>query len=168
MQPLSIEGPAISSDEMSSDGMSSDELNSEETPKDMNSIELQLQHLLLPRFLPRMDYSSYNIGSGIMNQMMGTVQNLAEHLPPKSVELLEKLQLHYSYNLTPQTILQKINGLRPGDSLAIFVEHQDCAIMFRIPPNEISNNVENVIVASFPGSLNPNELYEQYDGVKVI
>lgn len=151
---------------MSSDGMSSDELDSEDTPKDMNFIELQLRHILLPRYLPRMDYSSYNIGLEIMNQMLKTVQSLADDLPPKSVEILEKLQNIHN-NFTPQTILQNINALRPGDSLAIFMEHQDCAIMFRIPPTENSNNIENVIVASFPGSLNPNELYEHYEGVKV-
>lgn len=130
--------------------------------KDLDNMDdidcMQLRHILLPRYLPPGNYDSLDIESGLMNQMMDTVQNLAEFLPPKTVELLKKLQ-NVHINCTPQTISDDINALRPGDSFAMFVRHQDCAIMLRVPPTENWNDVQNVIVATFPGSLYPGEIY---------
>lgn len=132
-----------------------------------SSVYMQLRHVLLPRYLPSGDYHAEEIGHGLMNQMVETVQSLANYLPPKSVELLEKLQqLHL--DCTAQAILDRINELRPGDCLAMYVKHQDFAVMFRIPSDENWNDVQNVIVAIFPGSLDPNEIYEREGDVEVI
>lgn len=124
-------------------------------------VYMQLRHILLPRYLPSGDYDSQEIILGLMNKMMDTVQSLEDFLPPKLVELLKVLQTIHT-NCTPETILQEINALRPGDSFAMFVRHQECAIMFRIPPTENWNDVQNVIVATFPGSLHPDEMDEIY------
>lgn len=125
-------------------------------------IYMRLHHILLPRCLPRMVYDAHDIGLRLMNQMLSTVESLSNYLPPTSVKLLKTMhQLHA--NFTPQTILDGIKALRPGDSLAISVRYQDCAIMFYVPPTENSNDIQNVIVATFPGNLDPKEMYK-YDG----
>lgn len=153
------------------------DMNSEDRLPDMGdldnmndagtSVYMQLRHVLLPRYLPAGDYNATEIGQSLMNQMVETVQSLANYLPPKSVELLENMQqLHLE--CTSQAILDRINELRPGDSLAMYVQHQDFAVLFRIPPNENWNDVQNVIVAIFPGSLDPNEIYEREGDVEVI
>lgn len=50
-----------------------------------------------------------------------------------------------------------------GDTFAMFIRHQNCAIMIHVPANELINTAdepENVIVATFPGSLHPRDIYE--------
>lgn len=127
----------------------------------------QWRHILLPRYLPHGNYDLPEVGAGLLNKIVDIVQSLDNYLPPKTVELMTKLK-HIHINCTPQTVMEEINTLRPGDSLAMFVQQQHCAIMFRIPTTENWNDVQNVIVATFPGRLDSSELYEIDDDFEVI
>lgn len=127
----------------------------------------QWRHILLPRYLPHGNYDLPEVGAGLLNKIVDVVESLVNYLPPKTVELMTKLK-HIHTNCTPQTVMEEINTLRPGDSLAMFVQKQDCAIMFRIPTTENWNDVQNVIVATFVGSLHSSELYECDDDIEVI
>lgn len=90
-------------------------------------------------------------------------KNLANYSPPKTLELMTKLK-HIHTNCI-QTVMEEMNTLRLGDSLAMFVQQQDCAI---IPTTENWNNVWNLIEATFPGSLNSSEFLESDEDIEVI
>lgn len=129
----------------------------------------RLNHVLLPRVLPQTRKDSYETGLDLLNQMVCDIQSLAEfyELPPKTVNFMLKLrQIHT--NCTPQTVLSAINRLGPGDTFAMFMRYQDCGILFRVPPNETPNDVKNVIVAPFPGCLDPSEIYKHDSDIEVI
>lgn len=127
-----------------------------------------MNHILLPRKLPHENYESYDTDLDLMNRMVENVQSLSEHLPAKTVRLLEKLRQIY-LNCTPQAVSQAINMLSPGDTFAMFLRSQDCAIMFHVPKDENVNNVQNAIIAIMPGSLEPSKVYECIESdIKVI
>lgn len=124
-----------------------------------------MHHIVLPRVLPK-KMTEFATELEIMRKMVGNVRSLAEHIPNKTVDLFFKLQSVY-YNCIPRAISNVINNLAPGDTFAMFVRHQGCAIMIHVPSNERVNNVQNVIVATFPGSLDPSEIYRHDSGIEV-
>lgn len=129
---------------------------------------LLMNHILLPRSLPREKYDSHETDLDLMNKMIDNVQKLTYYLPSKTVHLLEKLQEIY-LNCTPQAVTQAINALGPDDTFVMFLKIENCAIMFHVPSNESVNNVQNVIIATIPGSLDASEIYENINNdIEVI
>lgn len=57
-----------------------------------------------------------------------------------------------------------------GDTFAMFIRRQNCAIMIHVPANgliNINDEPENVIVATFPGSLHPRDIKEHLNDIEV-
>lgn len=144
--------------------LDSDDGGSEPEEKEDNT----LTHIVLPRVLPQKASDNLHTTElDLMCQMANIVSDLVEWIPPKTVTLFQNLQ-NVSANCTPQVVSNAINRLGPGDTFAMFVRIQRCAVMIHVPPNETVNNVKNVIVATFPGSLHSSEIYERVSDIEVI
>lgn len=127
-----------------------------------------MNHILLPRKLPQEQYDSCHTDLELMNQMVEIVQRLAEHLPARTVKLLKKMHQIY-LKCTPKAVSEAIKTLGPGDTFAMFLRSQNCAIMFHVPKDENVDNVQNVIIATTPRSLAPSEIYNNAaSGIEVI
>lgn len=122
-----------------------------------------LNHVFWPRVLPQKRAPNiYTIEMDMLRNMMKSLENLVEWIPEKTLELFQGLQRFHT-ECTPQNVSNAINSLKPGDTFAMFISRQRCAIMIHVPPNE----AENVIVASIPGSLYPSEVYSHDSDVEV-
>lgn len=127
-----------------------------------------LTHIVLPRVLPqKVSDNLHTIELDLMSQMTNVIIELNEWIPLKTVEMFQNSQRIYA-NCTPDVISNAINRLGPGDTIAIFVRFQRCALMIHVPQNEATNDVQNVIVATFPGSLHSNEIYDHTSDIEVI
>lgn len=127
-----------------------------------------MNHILLPRKLPQEQYDSCDTDLALMNQIVEIVQKLDSHLPAKTVKLLKKVRQIY-LKCTPTAVSKAIKTLGPGDTFAMFLRSQDCAIMFHVPKDEIIDNVQNVIIATTPRSLDPSAIYDNAgSGIEVI
>ena len=145
--------------------------NSTETSQETLVIEQEeddmlLNHVLLPRVLTQNTPDElHNTESHIIYQMIGIADNWStKWLPRKTVELLRMLK-EFHIGCTPDTISENINNLRPGDTFAMFIRAQHCAILIHVPDDEI--NADDVIVAVFPGSLDPSKIYSRDSGIEV-
>lgn len=139
-------------------------MNSDSDPGEDEEDNTLLHHIILPTVLPR--EASYTTELDLMNQMVNNVKNLTGWIPSETVDLFQKLQKVHT-NCTPQTVFTEINKLCPGDTFAMFIRHQHYAIMIHVPSDEKMNDVQNVIVATFPGSLHPSEIYEHDSDIGV-
>lgn len=128
--------------------------------------EALLQHVILPRELPQEKSSHlYTTEFDLMNQMVKNVENLAGWIPSKTVQMFRRLRSIHA-ECTPENISLAISSLEPGDTFAMFIRPQFCAIMIHVPANE-RPDVQNVIVASVTGSLHPKEIYQHDSDIKV-
>lgn len=122
-----------------------------------------MHHVILPRVLPQQKSRFlFSTELELLNRMVKNVEHLAESLPPKTVDLFRRLQRVHT-ECTPQVVSTEINKLRPGDTFAMFVRFQYCAIMIHVPDDEQVDDIQNVIEATFPGCVHPREIYT-YDG----
>lgn len=57
-----------------------------------------------------------------------------------------------------------------GDTFAMYVRRQNCAVMIHVPANEMVSvdETKNVIVSTFPGNLHPREIYQHSGDIEVI
>lgn len=127
-----------------------------------------LTHIVLPRVLPlKPSDNLQTMEKDLISQMTKVIIDLNEWIPPKTVELFKNSERIYA-NCTPEVVSNAINRLGPGDTIAIFVRFQRCAMMIHVPQNEATNDVQNVIVATFPGSLHSSEIYDHTSDIEVI
>lgn len=124
-----------------------------------------MHHIVLPRVLPKKMPDS-STEKDLMDKMVNNVKSLAEYIPAKTVGMLLMLQAVHD-NLTMENISKRINDLAPGETFAMFIRSQGCAIAIYVPPDERDNDVKNVIVATFPGSLDPSEIYAHDSDIEV-
>lgn len=130
--------------------------------------DTQLYHVLLPRVLPQENCDLYKTEHDLLNEMVENVKSLSHCLPQKTVKLFQSMQkVHTENTRTPEIIANEINALEPGDTFAMFVRFQFCAIMIHIPSDEKPGNIQNAIVATIPGSLHPNEVYKYDNDIEV-
>lgn len=56
-----------------------------------------------------------------------------------------------------------------GDTFAMYVRRQNCAVMIHVPANEMVSvdETKNVIVSTFPGNLHPREIYRHIGDIEV-
>ncbi|XP_031632913.1 uncharacterized protein LOC116346822 [Contarinia nasturtii] len=123
--------------------------------------DILLDHVLFSRFLPQ-EKPRYIYEEMLMVKMIENVESLSKYLmPTKTVEMLQRLK-RVHFECTPNVISEEINDLEPGDTFAMYVRRQNCAIMIHVPANELISIEEtrNVIVATFPGNLYRREIYE--------
>lgn len=135
--------------------------------RNMEDDDMLMDHVLLPRVLSQKSPEKlFNTEVYIINQMTRIADDWAtKGLPPKSAELLQML-MTFHIECNPKNISENINNLQPGDNFAMFVREQHCAILFHVPSKE---NADDIIVAVFPGSLDPSEIYiiSQDSGIEV-
>lgn len=130
--------------------------------------DLLMHHIVLPRILPQQKSPHLNqTEHDLMKDMVETVKNLSSWIPSKTVEMFNRLYKVHT-ECTSENVSTQINELEPGDTFAMFVRFQRCAIMIHVPPEERVNNVQHVIVATIPGSLHPSEIYEHESDIEVI
>lgn len=149
--------------------MSDDEMDIDANPNLEEEYTL-LHHVILPRVLPQ--NTSENLRQmevEIIEYMQEIARKWTEAdlVPQKTVELLKTLKrFHDEYKA--QDISMAINKLGPNDNFAMFIHSQHCAIMIHVPPTERPNNVQNVIVATFPGNLDSSDIYRHESDIEVI
>lgn len=124
--------------------------------------DMLLNHIVLPRYLPQSKSRHFHQTElKLLNEMVENVVNLSQKIPPKTVQLFEKMRkIHHER--TPSNISKEINALQPGDSFAMFVRRQNCVFLIYAPPDEniVAGQPQNVIVSTFPGNLHPKEVYK--------
>lgn len=127
-----------------------------------------LNHIILPRVLPQ-DKPERFIELKLMTHMIENVEDLANCLPEKTVELFRRLK-RVHHECSPIVISEEIKSLRPGDTFAMFVRRQNTVFMIYMLPNEDINNrsAQNVILSTFPATLHPNQIYATESDIKVI
>lgn len=129
--------------------------------EDWNSL---LINVILPRVLPVTNSRHFgNLKLDLLYQMVETVKNSSEWIPSKTVELFKSLE-EVQLECTPEVIAKKIRTLCPGDTFAMYIHRQNCAIMVYMPKNQ----KRNVVVATFPGNLPSSEIYKHESDIEVI
>lgn len=124
-----------------------------------------IHHVVLPRVLPKKMYNT-STDLDLMYKMVCNIKSLAKYIPAKTVDLFRKLIAVYA-DCTPEAISNTISNLDPGETFPMYVQEQGYALTIYVPTDEQVNNVQNVIVATFPGSLDPNEIYSHDSGLEV-
>lgn len=149
-------------------------MDPDKKPTQQQQHDMLLRHIILPRFLPQAKSSYFHQTEiQLMQQMAQNVFNLSEKIPMQTVKLFESfLEIHKESIPNQNTISTEINVLRPGHSFAMFVRRQNCMFVIHAPPNH-SENVANtapqdVIIATFPGNLHPEEVYKHDSDIEVI
>lgn len=101
-----------------------------------------------------------------MREMVANVIGLSGKIPDQTVKLFQSLRTIHDESIpSAGTIRTEINALRPGYSFAMFVRRQNCMFIIHAPTK---NGVPNdVIVATFPGNLHPNEVYQSDSDIEV-
>lgn len=141
----------------------------EESPTDQQWQDMLLNHIILPRILPQSKSRHFHQTElNILDEMVKCVEMLSEHIPSETVRLFRRMK-NVHFNLSPNNVANEINGLRTGDSFAMFVRRQNCTFMIHAPKdnNQINQVPHTVIVATFPGNLHPNEVYEHDSDIEV-
>lgn len=125
-------------------------------------------HIILPRVLPKTKQDDpIKIGIELMDSMVDSVQSFSESIPRETCQLISNLQRIHQ-NCTPQYISDLIKRLGPGDTFGMFVQAQHCAIMIHVPRDEPKNNIQNAIVATFPGNVQTSDVYDHESDIEVI
>lgn len=178
--PMSDEDPAsnemayeIVNDNEPMDYENSIDIDFDSNPK-LEDEDLLMHHVVLPRVLPQETSEKLPLVElEIMNQMIKITQLWTHRLPEKTIKLLASLT-RFRIECTPETVLAAINELSPGDSFAMCVRSQNFGILIQVPPqneeplNEVENDIQNVIVAIFPGNLDSSQIYKYNSGIEVI
>lgn len=125
--------------------------------------ELLMNHVVLPRFLPQQKSSNrYDEDLGLMWSMIAKVDQLAAHVPARTLKMFQSLHRVHRQP-TAGTISTEIRALKPGETFAMFVRRQNCAVMIHMPPGQS----DRVIVSTFPGNLHPKVVYEANSDLEV-
>lgn len=90
----------------------------------------------------------------LLKRLTKSVESLSNFIPANTLEMMRSLvDVHVS--VKPNTIEDKLSNLQPGETFAMFVRSQNCAISFHRDPEE----PEDIIVTTFPGKVHPKEVY---------
>lgn len=138
----------------------------EEDASDQEKHETLLTHVVLPRHLPQTkSHYIHDEDVALMSCMVDNVlQNevLLKIVPPNTVKMLRNLrELHKT--LTTEVIAKQLSALAPGETFAMFVRRQNCALMIHMPLNQS----DRVVAATFPGNLHPKYFRDNND-IQVI
>lgn len=134
---------------------------------EMETQNILLNHIVWPRLLPQ-EKERFVHEQALVLQLVENVESLAEWLPEKTVEMMDRLRRVTREN-TRTVICDIINELEPGDSFSMFVRRQNCAIMFYLPATEVNNieNPLNVIVGTFQAALHPRKILNHENEIEV-
>lgn len=132
-----------------------------------NINEFFLYHVVLPRHLPAVK-PKYSQQMALVAEMMKTITSLKQFIPSKTIKLFETFDNIHSKGTSADVsdIRDAIRSLKAGDTFAMFVRRQNCALM--IHKRFENNECNNVVVATFPGDLPSNEIYKHASDIEVI
>lgn len=139
-------------------------------PNQLDYHSILLNQVIFPRVLPQQK-PHYAHELDLLMLMVENVIRLKKWMPSKTVELLETLKtVHIDGKPRSSSVSEFINSLCPGKSFAMFVRAQNCVLIVHMPTHQTSKikEMQNVIVATFPGNLNPREIYKYDSDVEVI
>lgn len=154
-------------------GLGIDGMGNEVTLEQQNIL---LNHIILPHYLPESTSPKFHQTElRMFDEIYKTVMDLhlsnTNGIPERTVELFRSMhKIHVENGMTSKDVSNEINALQPGDTFAMFVRRQNSAFLIYMPPDEntVNANQQNVIVATFPGRLHPNEVYKWNCDVQVI
>lgn len=118
-----------------------------------------MNHIVLPRYLPQ-NRSPHFITEELelLKRMVETVESLSQEIPINTLQMMRSLaDVHLKPS--PKAIKRNITDLQPGGTFAMFIRSQNCALLIHMLPEEAPTDSENVVVATFPGKLQPKEVY---------
>lgn len=142
-------------------------------PTPQQKHDMLLQHVILPRFLPQKKSSHlHSTELQLMIEMVLNVVNLSGKIPKQTVELFKSFwKIHKELIPNPSTVSAQINALQPGHTFAMFVRRQNCMFVVHAPPTadvkSANTAPQEVIVATFPGNLHPDEVYNVDSDIEV-
>lgn len=99
-------------------------------------------------------------------QMVYNVKTLADFIPKNTVKMFSSLEIVHR-NRMANVVAKEINDLKPGETFAMFIRRQNCAIMIHRQSDSKSSS-NNVIVATFPGRMHPDAVYGNPSDLEVI
>lgn len=128
-----------------------------------------LNHVILSRILPNDQSQFPEDGLALMDEMIENIKTLTGLIPSKTVELFERLK-RVNQELSENVVSDEIARLMPGDTFAMMISSQYSVIMIHVLPDANLHNEQehNVIVATFPSSLHPRNIYEHDSDLEVI
>lgn len=134
---------------------------------DLEIPDILLNHVVLPRVLPQ-EKVRFIHEREIVIQLVETVEDVSEWLPMKTVEMMDRLK-RVTREYTGSVVSEIINELEPGDSFSMFVRRQNTTIMFYVPKagDNTTDEPQNVIVATFMGTLHPREIFKHESDIEV-
>lgn len=126
-----------------------------------------LNHIILPRYIPQLRSPAFVMEEWeLLKQIAETVEEFAKYIPENTLKMIRSLaKVHL--NLTPNVIRDEINKLQPGETFAMFVGLQNSAIIIHMLA-DVSSDLNNIIVATFPGNLHPMEVYNNQSDLEVM
>lgn len=121
-------------------------------------LENLLNHIVLPRYLPQNRSPNFVTEElELLKRMVKNVESLSEFIPMNTLKMMQSLaDVHLKPN--PKTIKRNISNLQSGETFAMFVRSQNCALLIHML-SEASADSENIVVATFPGKLHPTQVY---------
>lgn len=121
-------------------------------------LENLLNQIVLPRHLPQNRSPNFCAEElELLKRMVDNVESLSESVPANTLQMMRTLaDVHFKPY--PKTIKKNINDLQPGETFAMFVRAQNCALVIHMLSDAPADS-ENIVVATFPGKLHPREVY---------
>lgn len=130
--------------------------------------EMLMNHVILPRFLPQNKSKNHHQDErALLACMMENIDDLSKWIPRNTVKMFHALD-RINRNFQPAVVSKEIRELKCGETFAMFVRRQNCAIMIHIPLGDINSNQTNrAIVSWFPGNLHPKNVYNADSDIQV-
>lgn len=99
-------------------------------------------------------------------RMVNNIEYLAKFIPTNTVKMFHSLAKVHR-NRVAEIVAKEINDLKPGETFAMFIRRQNCAIMIhRQSSAPIGSN--DMIVSTFPGRVHPDKVYDNPSDLEVI
>lgn len=130
----------------------------------MDSNDFILSHVVLPRYLPPLN-SDYSEQLNLLNELLRNVFD-APIIPMRTLALFKQFKkIHI--DSTPDTLKTalsiQLGSLLSGDTFAMFVRGQNTTLI--IHKSDLS---DDMILATFPGDVDANKVYELDSDIEVI
>lgn len=126
--------------------------------------ETLMIHVILPRYLPQCKPKDHhNEELALLSNMVENVDRLADWIPGNTVKMFRGLDRVHK-TLKASNVSAEIDELEPGETFAMYVRRQNCALMIHMPPD---GDGDRVIVSTFPTLLNPKIVYNAESDIEV-
>lgn len=129
--------------------------------------EALMDHIILPRFLPQSRSQDFHPQElELLMRMVHNVESLAPFIPENTLKMVRSLATVHRSRMA-DIVSKEISNLKPGETFAMFIRRQNCAIMIHHSQSTARAGTNDMIVATFPGRLHPNEVYKNASDLEV-